>query len=285
MSSFIFNNYLDKSNETNKKITEFLDKKDLYIPNIYNILNTIPSNNVLLYFFVILLIYSFLKNRQIRLNEIFIFLICMTVLYFLIQKDYINFIQFTDDKKIQMKFLEKLMFQNKNYEKAIIGGESLTSSDINNKTSYLYYDPIITQYFYNIRDIVNYDSSSYINSLIHTNNLLKISYQSKLLKDNLKENYDQAIFEKKKALNALSYSIFNIPSNNVMYKKYEDSLNILHQRLNSHIDNMAILFKDITRQKNDNTKIYTPLDTFEKNESTQPNENDIRKSSLLYDLY
>lgn len=285
MSSFIFNNYLDKSNETNKKITEFLDKKDLYIPNIYNILNTIPSNNVLLYFFVILLIYSFLKNRQIRLNEIFIFLICMTVLYFLIQKDYINFIQFTDDKKIQMKFLEKLMFQNKNYEKAIIGGESLTSSDINNKTSYLYYDPIITQYFYNIRDIVNYDSSSYINSLIHTNNLLKISYQSKLLKDNLKENYDQAIFEKKKALNALSYSIFNIPSNNVMHKKYEDSLNILHQRLNSHIDNMAILFKDITRQKNDNTKIYTPLDTFEKNESTQPNENDIRKSSLLYDLY
>lgn len=285
MSSFIFNNYLDKSNETNKKITEFLDKKDLYIPNIYNILNTIPSNNVLLYFFVILLIYAFLKNRQIRLNEIFIFLICMTVLYFLIQKDYINFIQFTDDKKIQMKFLEKLMFQNKNYEKAIIGGESLTSTDINNKTSYLYYDPIITQYFYNIRDIVNYDSSSYINSLIHTNNLLKISYQSKLLKDNLKENYDQAIFEKKKALNALSYSIFNIPSNNIMNKKYKDSLNILHERLNSHIDNMAILFKDITRQKNDNTKIYTPLDTFEKNESTQPNEIDIRKSSLLYDLY
>ena len=59
MSGFIFNNYLERSNDTNKKINEFLDKKDLYIPNIYNILNTIPSNNVLFYFLVILLICSF----------------------------------------------------------------------------------------------------------------------------------------------------------------------------------------------------------------------------------
>lgn len=285
MSSFIFSNYLDKSNETNKKITEFLDKKDLYIPNIYNILNTIPSNNVLFYFFLVLLIYAFLKSREIRLNEIFIFLICLVVLYFLIQKDYVNFINFTDDKKTQMKFLEKMMFQDKNYERAIIGGESLTSTDINSKKSYLYYDPIITQYYYNIRDMVNYDSSSYINSLKHTNNLLKISYQSNLLKENLKENYEQAIIEKNRALNSLSYLIFNIPSNNVVAKKYKDSLTTLHLRLNGHIDNMSILFKDITKQKNDNTKIYLPEDTFEKNQSTQPVEKDIRKSSLLYDLY
>ena len=285
MSSFIFNNYLEKSNETNKKINEFLDKKDLYIPNIYNILNTIPSNNVLLYILIILLIYAFLKNREIRLNEIFIFMLCVIVLYFLIQKDYVNFINFTDDKKTQMKFLEKLMFQNKNYERAIIGGESLTSTDVNNKKSYLYYDPILTQYYYNIRDLVNYDSSSYINSLLYTNNLLKISYESTILKENLKENYEQAIIEKNKALNSLSYMIFNIPANNVAYKKYKDSLEILHLRLNGHIDNMAILFKDITKQKNDNTKMYLPEDTFEKNQSTQPYEKDIRKSSLVYNLY
>jgi hypothetical protein len=48
---------------------------------------------------------------------------------------------------------------------------------------------------------------------------------------------------------------------------------------------MAILFKDITKQKNNNTKSYLPEDTFEKNELTQPNEKDIRKSSLIYDLY
>lgn len=285
MSSFIFNNYLQKSNETNKKISEFLDKKDLYIPNIYNILNTIPNNNVIMYIFIVLLVYAFFKNREIRLNEIFIFLICCTVLYFLIQKDYVNFIKFTDDKKIQMKFLEKLMFQNNNYERAIIGGDSLTNTDVNNKKSYLYYDPVITQYYYNIRDVVNYDSSSYINSLLHTNNLLKISYESKLLKENLKENYEQAIIEKKKALNSLSYLIFNIPSNNIEHTKYKNSLNILHLRLNGHIDNLAILFKDITKQKNDKTKQYLPEDTFEKNQSTQPNEKDIRKSTLLYDLY
>ena len=86
MSSIIFNNYLEKSNNTNRKINEFLDKKDLYIPNIYNILNTIPGNNIIYYFLIILLVYAFLKNREIRLNEIFIFLISVILIYLLVQK-------------------------------------------------------------------------------------------------------------------------------------------------------------------------------------------------------
>lgn len=285
MSSFIFNSYLERSNETNKKITEFLDKKDLYIPNIFNILSTIPSNNLLFYFFIVMLIYAFFKNREIRLNEIFIFFLSILIIYLLIQKDYVNFIKFTDEKKLQMKFLEKLMFQNKNYEKAIIGGESLTVGNVNNKTSYLYYDPLITEYYYSIRDIINYDMSSYINSLLHTNNLLKISYESSKLKENLKENYEQAIIEKNKSLNALSYLIFNIPINDITFKKYKDSLDILHTRLNGHIDNISILFKDITTQKNNDTLYYLPTDLFEKNDSTQPYDKDLRKSTLTTDLY
>jgi hypothetical protein len=285
MSSFIFNNYLDKSNETNKKVTEFLDKKDLYIPNIYNVLNTIPSNNIIFYFFIVLLIYAFLKNREIRLNEIFIFLICILVIYLLIQKDYVKFLTFTDDKKLQIKFLEKLMFQTNNFETAIIGGESLTELNVNSKISYLYYDPIIIEFYYNIRDVIKYNMSSFIDSLLHTNNLLRLSYQSNILKENLKENYEQAIIEKKKSLNSLSYLVFSMPINNILQKKYKDSLDILHTRLNGHINNMAILFKDITRQKNKDTSFYLPSDTFEKNNETQPFDKDNRKSSLTYDLY
>ena len=41
-------------------------------------------------------------------NDIFIFLVCVLFVYLLIQKDYVNFIKFTDNKKIQIKFLEKL---------------------------------------------------------------------------------------------------------------------------------------------------------------------------------
>ena len=285
MSSIIFNNYLKKSNETNKKVNEFLDKKDLYILNIFNILNTIPSNNVMFYFFLVLIIYAFLRSREIRINDIFIFLVCVLVVYLLIQKDYVNFIKFTDNKKIQIKFLEKLLFNNNSYETAIIGGESLTINNPNIKTSYFYYDPIIIEFYYNIRDVINYDISSYINSLTHTNNLLKISYQSNILKENLKENYEQAIIEKDKALNFLSYMIFNVPTNNITYNKYKDSLNILHSRLNAHIDNMAILFKDITKQKNDDTSMYLPTDTFEKNNDAQPFDKDNRKSPLVHDLY
>jgi hypothetical protein len=285
MSTFIFNKYLENSNDTNKKISEFLDKKDLYIPNIYNILDTIPANNVLFYFLTILLIYAFIRNQEIRLNEIMIFLVGCLIIYFLIQKDYVNFMQFTDDKKLQIKFLDKMLFQNNNFESAIIGGESLTINDYRNKKSYLYYDPIIIQYFYNIRDVINYDVSSFINALNYTNNLLKVSYQSNMLKENLQANFEQAVIEKNKALNSLSYLIFNIPVHNNSYKKYKESIDILHLRLNGHIENMAILFKDITQEKNSNTNSYLPTDIFEKNQETQPNNPGINKSKLVYDLY
>ena len=121
------------------------------------------------YFFIVLLIYAFLKNREIRLNEIFIFLICILVIYLLIQKDYVKFLTFTDDKKLQIKFLEKLMFQTNNFETAIIGGESLTELNVNSKISYLYYDPIIIEFYYNIRDVIKYNMSSFIDSLYNIN--------------------------------------------------------------------------------------------------------------------
>jgi hypothetical protein len=285
MSSLIFNNYLENSNDTSKKISEFLDKKDLYIPNIFNVINTIPRYKIIYYIFIVLLIYAFFRDRTIRLNEIFIFLVSVILIYFLIQKDYINFIQFTDNKKIQMKFLEKMMFSTNNYEKEIIGGESLTLNDYTTGKSYLYYDSIIVEFYYNIRDFINYDISSYINSLKSTNNLLKISFQSKNLKQRLKENYEEAIIEKNKALNYLSYSTFTIPIHDNSYKKYKESINILHQRLNAHIDNMSILFKDITVERNKNDLYYLPKDVFEKDNDVQPNNLVLNNSSLVSNLY
>lgn len=285
MSSLIFSNYLNNSNETNKKISEFLEKKDLYIPNISNVINTIPKYKIIYYIFIVLSIYAFFKTTEIRLNEIFIFLVSLLVIYLLIQKDYINFIKFTDDKNLQIKFLEKLMFSTNNYEKEIIGGKSLTLNDFNTKKSFLYYDSVIVDFYYNIRDFINYDISSYINSLKCTNNLLEISYQSKNLTDRLKENYEQAIIEKNNALNYLSYSTFSIPINNISYKKYKESIIILHERLNEHIQNISILFKDIITEKNKNNLYYLPKDTFEKDKDVQPNDIESKNSSLVCDLY
>ena len=285
MSSLIFSNYLQNSNDTSKKISEFLDKKDLYIPNIFNVLNTIPRYKIIYYMFIVFFIYAFFRDRTIRLNEIFIFLISVLIIYFLIQKDYVNFIEFTDTKKLQMKFLEKMMFSTNNYEKEIIGGESLTLNDYNTKKSYLYYDSIIVEFYYNIRSFINYDISSYINSLKSTNNVLELSFQSKNLKQRLKENYEEAIIEKNNALNYLSYCTFSIPINNISYKKYKESINILHQRLNAHIENMSILFKDITLERNKNDLYYLPKDVFEKDKSVQPNNLVLNNSSLVSNLY
>ena len=141
------------------------------------------------------------------------------------------------------------------------------------------------EFYYNIRSFINYDISSYINSLKSTNNVLELSFQSKNLKQRLKENYEEAIIEKNNALNYLSYCTFSIPINNISYKKYKESINILHQRLNAHIENMSILFKDITLERNKNDLYYLPKDVFEKDKSVQPNNLVLNNSSLVSNLY
>ena len=285
MSTFIFNKYLEDSSNTNQKIEEFLNKSEYYLPNIVNTLNFIPNYNIIIYTFIVFSIYALFKNRNIKINDIFILLISVIIIYILIQKDQVNFIKFNDNKKIQIKFLEKLMFSSNNYSIGIIGGESLSMFVSNKKESFLYFDPVIIEFYYNIREFINYDISAYINSLKASNNLLKLCYQADKLQYNLKENFEQVIIEKNNALNHLSYLTFRIPKDELYYKKYRDSINILHERLNAHIENMSILFKNVVKSKNKTELYYLPTDTFEMSNTVQPYQTNFKKIPIIDNLY
>ena len=248
MSSIIFENIINKINDSTQNINSYFENIDIYNTNIYDIIDKIPKYNIIIYIFIIFLIFNFVSRLNIRLNEILTWIICILLIYFLIKKDYTQFILYTQDKKKQLNFLHKLVFNNKDIDYAKINN-IIVKPIGNDQKSYLYLNPLIVQFFFNIREYSQYNISSYINSIIYANNVIGLDYQSKIGINRMYLNYESAIEETKKSLNELNSVIYSIPSTVQSYNKFDKSVKVLHGLLNKHIYDMSILFKNENKTK------------------------------------
>ena len=241
MDNIIFKNIYDKITSSTSNINGYFDNIDYYNTNIYDILYKIPKYNIIIYIFLIAIIYNFINRLKIRLNEILTFLFCLLIIYLLIKKDYTEFIKYTQYKKSQLNFLHKLIF-DKEWEYA--KHNSILIKPTGGEKSYLYLNPVIVELFYNIREYSQYNISSYINSIIHCNNVIAIEYQCKIGLNREYMNYEMAIDETKKALNELSSVIYNLPLAKQGYIKLKYTIKTLHGLLNKHIQVIGELFKN-----------------------------------------
>ena len=285
MADIVLDRFIFNTDKTNNNISNFIENKDEYFANIYKVLSTIPDNYILQYFFIIMIIYAFFKNRDIRLNEIFVFLICLVIIYILAQRNYNDFFKFTKIKHNEIKFLNNIMFDGIKTMK----GEFSEFSDIdtsNLKKSYLYYDPLIISLMYNLKSYIQFNIQSYSSCLFHINDFLKLCYQANDLTNNLVENYESLIILKNKSLNELSTLIYSIPTSTMTYNKLQSSVNLLHELLNRHIDVVSKLFQDKVSY-DINSDAYIPLDIFEKHKETYiaPNDMKLNNYQPSYNLY
>ena len=283
MDGFIFKNLLDKVNNSSDDINTYFKNSDLYNTNIYEILSKIPKYNIIVYIFIIFLIYNFINKLEIRLNEILVWIICILLIYLLIKKDYTQFIQYTIVKKNQLDFLHKLMFDDYTWDYEKKNNLLLKPINTDNK-SYLYLNPLIVEFFYNIREYSQYNISSYVNSLLHTNNVIGFEYEARIGLNNKYDNYEVAVVETKKALNELNSIIYNLPSTLVTYNKFKDSIKILHGLLNQHLIDMSILFKN-TNKLNDINVGKMPDNFYDNNFVISPDDTKTKEYISTYNMY
>jgi len=283
MDGFIFKNLLNKINNSSDDINTYFKNSDLYNTNIYDILTKIPKYNIIVYIFIIFLIYNFINRLEIRLNEILVWIICILLIYLLIKKDYTQFIQYTVVKNNQLEFLHKLMFDDYTWSYEKKNNLLLKPINTDNK-SYLYLNPLIVDFFYNIREYSQYNISSYVNSLLHTNNVIGFEYESRIGLNNKYDNYEVAIEESKKALNELNSIIYNLPSSLITYNKLKDSIKILHSLLNQHLIDMSILFKN-TNKINDINVEKMPDNFYDNNFFISPDDTKTKDYISTYNMY
>ena len=175
------------------------------------------------------------------------------------------------------------MFNTKNFD--FVKENNLFIKPIgSDEKTYLYLNPAIVQLFYNLRRYSQLNISSYVNSLLHCNNVIGLDYQSKIGLSDIYLNYEVAVEESNKALNEFNSLIYNLPSTIIAYTKFNNSVKILHQLLNRHIQDMDILFKN--KNKITDITIDTMPDNFYDNEhNIKPNDMKTRDYISVYNMY
>lgn len=280
--NIIFENVIDKINLTSTNINSYFNKIDFYNVNIYDIVSKIPKYNLVIYIFIIFLIYNFITRLTIRLNDILFFLISTLLIYFLIKKDYTTFINYVDDKKIQLDFLHKLIF-NKEFKYSSSLNTIITPIDLIN-ISYLYLNPLIIDFYYNMRNAIIYNISAYIESVIHANNVIGLEYQFTIGINNTYLNYQVAIEEVKESLNNFNSMIYMMPSTIVNYNKFKDSIKILHKLLNQHIQKIGDILKSENKLKEINL-FKMPDDFYDQYNIISPDNTKTKDYISIYDMY
>jgi hypothetical protein len=248
MSNIIFENVIDKISTSTNNINSYFSNIDYYNTNIYDIYTKIPKSNIIIYILIIFLLFNFISRLEIRLNEIMTFLVCTLLIYILFKKDYSEFIKYTNQKKDQLKFLNDLIFNDTDIDYAKLADIFIKPVG-KNKKSFLYLNPLIVEFFFNLRNYSQENIAAYVNSIIHCNNVIGLSYQSEIGLDRSYLNFELAIEETKKALNDFNSLIYTISLSKKSYNKLKESTDILHSLLNKHISTMSVIFKHANKNK------------------------------------
>lgn len=284
MSELIFKRLYDKVNDATSSINQYFDNFSLYNANFYTTLKNIPKHNIVIYLFIALIIFNLIRPLNIRLNDILTFMVCILVIYYLIQKDYSEFTTYIGTKKNELNFLHKLMFNQKDWSFQIEDEISFLPSILKKKT-YLYMNPVLVELFYNARKYVEYNPSAYISSLRHCNNVIGLDYETKIGLNREYYNYDTAILESKKALNDFQSFIYSIdPLTKQNFPQFLDYQTKLHGLLNGHLNNMSILFKQ--KNKTEELDISKRPDNFyDMNFFISPDNTKTRDYNSVFDMY
>jgi len=242
MTEIIFQNVFDKVIKSSNHIQTYFENFDNYNNDFYSILSKIPKYNLLIYILILFLIFHFVLQFNINAGHLFALFISIIVLFLFIRQNYSSFIEYTIDKKMQLKFLHKLMFDDKNVSSART--KDIFIKPMGEEKSYLYLNDALVQFFFNNRQYSQYNISSYTNSLLHCNNVIALDYQSGLGVNKKYSNYELAVEESKKALNEFQSVVYNIPHTYQSFNQLNQSMRILQELLNKHIENMELLFKN-----------------------------------------
>jgi len=242
MSELIIRKIIGDIGKSSQVIIDNFDKLIRSNGNIYTTIDNIPNYNKLYYVFIFIGILYITTRYDIKLNFILGILLSVILIHYLISRDNVLQDNFIDDKDLQLKFLNNLLFDNNDkYITSVINDNFNIQPPF--EQSYLYLNPLIIQFFYNTRENSQYNLSNYISSLSKINDILALSFQMNIGLENPYQNYKTIKKLYNDALNSYHSIIYSLPSDKIVYKKFNSSLKILQSLLIKHLDDAAVICK------------------------------------------
>ena len=242
MSELIIRKIIGDVGQSSQIIIDNFNKLIKSNANIYTIIDNIPKYNKLYYIFIFIGILFFTTRYDIKLNFILGILLSVILIHYLISKDNVLQDNFIEDKDLQLRFLNNLLFDyREKYVTSVINDNFNINPPFDQ--SYLYLNPLIIQFFYNTRENSQYNLSNYVNSLSKINEILGLSFQMNIGLENPYQNYKTLKKLYNDALNSYHSIIYSIPSDKIVYKKFNNSLKILQSLLIKHLDDARVICK------------------------------------------
>ncbi len=274
-----------ENDKASSNINAYFDNFSLYNYSLYDQLNHISQEYIVYYLFFGLLLFAFFHRLSIQPSHILAFFVFMIIIYYFIQKNYGDFIQFTKTKKGQLNFLNE-MLMNSSSNWSIHNNLDQMNIKPELRQSYLHYNPYIVQFYYNTREMSIYNIETYVDSLTHCNNMLGLLVQMRNNLENPFQDYKSAIEEYKKCINAFKSLVFKSPGGKSGNKKLNDSIHTLQTLLMGVLKEMEMICKNVNKLNGLNT-ISMPDDALEMHTFIDSNPLGLDKVGFdqKYDLY
>lgn len=282
MSDFIFSRILDETSKSSHHLNHYFENFEQYNSNIYQILEQIPKSNLVHYIYIIAILFFVFSFYEVKLNHILVLLLSILIIGYLIQKDFGDFNQYTSLKKDQLKFLNQLCFDGQHWRN--FGPKNDMNIRPMVKQSYLYLNPLIVEFFYNIREFSQYNLSAYVDSVLHVNQVMKLHQDMKQGLENPFSNLDVAKEEIAQALNSLESIIYKLPISVTTNDKYTHSVKILQSILTKYTIEMEQTCQRINKKRGYNA-ITKPDDQLNSSFNVSPNDTNTREYNPSYDLF
>ena len=282
-TEFIFSNFYDTASTTMDNLNRFIDKSINGDSDIINVVNTIPKYYIIIYIFIGLLIFSIVSKLNVEIKHIMIFLIAYVVIGYLFKNNFFQFNSFITDYNNKLKFINKFMF-NTEFVSNISNNNINILPKTSKKQSYFYLNPLLIDFFYDSRQFVVYNVSSFVSTLTHCNNILGLCYQMKNNVDKSWNNYNIVKVEMEKALNEYASIIYNVPLGSLSQDNLKDYTDELQKILQNEVHQLDILFKNQNKVKELN--IYTrPDDFYNVIHTINPDDTTAKNYMPNYSLY
>lgn len=264
-NNLIFNKLLDNIALLTNKFINRIDDNNI---DLYETFNKIPNNDKFIYILIIFFIFIFFNKVNIQLKHLFSLLLSFFIIFFLFTRSKSDTNKFNKNKQLQLDFLNKLMFNDNNYLYSASDNMNIKPKI---KISYLHLNPAIIQFFYNLRNYSQLNTSAYVNSLIHANNLIGLNKDANIGLNNIYQNYDVAYDEYIKSIQSFSHIIYNLPKSCDKYieEKYNKSLNILQELLLNILKDIEKMCK-LSNENNDINISSVPISIIRSNTIISP---------------
>ena len=229
---FLLNNISEKTNRDQYDESVSKPIKNL---STFELVNIVGRNRLFMFGIVLFIAFAFFLRTNITIGVLFGFIFLSAIYYIYYNYLVYDIEKFTKDKEEKINFLNTIL--NKGNDTL---SDSLLSDSDNwvefgeENKSYLYINPVVVDFYYKNKYLLEYSYNSFAKSLMHMNSMIKLEKQIEMGLENRGNQYSLLKMIESKCLNAFQACIYALPSSTAMNEAYKNNIKFL-QRITQNI--------------------------------------------------